>query len=129
MAALRSWISGSPYIHDSAAAAHIAATARGEGPNTLSLAPMRARKGRLRMRSWASGPRKGTVAGNPSISGVKRGLGLDMMAPDSTPSRALSDDRPGIRRRRHARLLRLQGLGRHLPGGLRRLPADFCAKP
>jgi hypothetical protein len=78
MAALRSCISGSPYIHDCAAAAHIASMARGDGPNTLSFAPMRARNGRPRMRSWASGPTKGTVAGRPAISGAKRGLRMEV---------------------------------------------------
>ena len=66
IACLRSWFSGSPYIHPSAAAACIAATADGAAPNALSLAPSRARNGRPRRRSSVSGPTNGTLAGRPS---------------------------------------------------------------
>ena len=85
MAALRSCISGSPYIHDCAAAAP-SPRRPGDGPNTLSFAPMRARNGRPRIRSWASGPTKGTVAGRPAISGAKRGLGMEVrMSAQASP--------------------------------------------
>ena len=63
IACLRSWFSGSPYIQPSAAAACIAAIARGAAPNALSLAPSRARKGRARRRSSASGPTNGHARG------------------------------------------------------------------
>jgi hypothetical protein len=69
----RSWISGSPYFHTSVAAACIAAMALGEGPKTLSLAPMRARKGWPLARSCVSGPTKGTLAGREATRGVGRG--------------------------------------------------------
>jgi hypothetical protein len=69
-AARRSWFSGSPYFHTSAAAACMASMAFGEGPKTLSFAPMRARKGWPRLRSCASGPTKGTLAGREATRGV-----------------------------------------------------------
>ena len=47
---------------------------RGRRPKLLSLAPMRARKGRPpRSRSCASGPTKGTVGGSAATSGVRAG--------------------------------------------------------
>ena len=64
---------GSQYIHCSGAAHRIASTAAGDGPNTLSFAPIRARNARPRARSCASGPTKGTVAGSRSTMRVKRG--------------------------------------------------------
>src|SRR5690349_19804848 len=49
------------------------AITRGEGPKLLSLAPMRARKGRPRSRSCASGPTNGTVEGSAATSEVRGG--------------------------------------------------------
>ena len=57
----------------SAAARAIAAATAGEGPKPLSLAPMRARKARPRVRSCVSGPTNGTVAGKDWTSGVGSG--------------------------------------------------------
>ena len=71
-AAFRSCISGSPYFQTSAAASAMAATAFGDGPKTLSFAPIRATNGRPMARSCVSGPTKGTVAGRPAASGVRR---------------------------------------------------------
>ena len=70
MAYRSSWISGSPYIQDSAAAREIASMTIGEGPKTFSLAPMRAVNGRPRPRSCVSGPTNGTVAGKLRTNGV-----------------------------------------------------------
>ena len=50
----------------------MAATAFGDGPKTLSFAPIRATKRRPMARSWVSGPTKGTVAGRLAASGVRR---------------------------------------------------------
>jgi hypothetical protein len=49
----------------------MAAMALGEGPKTLSLAPMRARRGIPVRRMMVSGPTKGTVEGSESMRGVK----------------------------------------------------------
>ena len=51
-------------------AARIASRALGDGPNVLSLAPSRSRKGRPLLRSSASGATKGTVAGSPATRRV-----------------------------------------------------------
>ena len=72
-ACFSSWFSGSPYFHTSAAAACSAATAFGDGPKPFSLAPMRARNALPRVRSSASGPTKGTVAGSEAARGVRAG--------------------------------------------------------
>src|SRR5262245_56953456 len=56
------------------AAMAILSMTTGEGPKLLSLAPMRARKGLPRVRSCASGPTKGTVAGSEATRGTRRGL-------------------------------------------------------
>ena len=69
-ARLMSWFSGSQYCQLSAAAACMAATTAGDGPNTLSLAPMRARNLVPERRSSASGPTKGTEEGSVSTRGV-----------------------------------------------------------
>src|SRR4029079_2630330 len=84
-AARRSWLSGSAYIQLPSAAARMAASALGEGPNRLSLAPRRARNGRPRVRSCASGPTNGTKAGRLSTRAVKRGR--DMIVFDNDASR------------------------------------------
>src|SRR5215216_1574093 len=63
----------------------MAASAFGEGPNRLSLAPSRARKARPRARSCASGPVKGTKAGKLSTRVVKRGR--DMIVFDNDARR------------------------------------------
>src|SRR5687767_301886 len=76
MACRRSWLSGSAYFQASGAAACMAAIAFGLGPNGLSLAPSRARKGRPRPRSCASGPTKGTNGGMARTTGVRTGLGI-----------------------------------------------------
>src|SRR5690606_15930150 len=56
----------------------------GDGPKPLSLAPMRARNGRPRARSCASGPTKGTVAGNRAASAVSAGRAAIMVRRAST---------------------------------------------
>src|SRR4029079_3106638 len=84
-AARRSWLSGSAYIQLPSAAARLAASALGEGPNRLSLAPRRARNGRPRVRSCASGPTNGTEAGRLSTRAVNGGR--DMIVFDNDASR------------------------------------------
>ena len=74
---LRSCISGSPYIHDCAAAAH-PSMARGDGPARFRSRRCARAVAAPRIRSWASGPTKGTVAGRPAIRGAKRGLGMEV---------------------------------------------------
>ena len=51
----------------------MAAAEAGEGPKTLSFAPIRAAKGTPRWRSCVSGPTKGTVDGKEATSGVYLG--------------------------------------------------------
>jgi hypothetical protein len=62
---------------------------RGEGPKTLSLAPMRARKGGPRARSCVSGPTKGTVAGR-----LRRGGWCGGRSSRGRPARGLCPRRP-----------------------------------
>src|SRR6056297_333740 len=57
----------SAYFQHWPAASCMAATAKGEGPKTLSLAPSRALNGAPRWRSCTSGPKNGTVAGRLAI--------------------------------------------------------------
>src|SRR5262249_17946367 len=65
--------SGSQYQLIRSAAAAIAATAFGEGPKALSLAPIRSSSGAPIRRSSASGGTKGAPAGTPQASGEHGG--------------------------------------------------------